>query len=103
MMLMMSGPVGGTGGEWFTDWWESLDGTDYHPKRPPQQINIWAGERIDMIQILYGGHAGGQHGDDGGALHRLRLYNGDQVVRVTGRRGLGPGAGVDQLTFHTLK
>ena len=65
MILMMSGPVGGTGGEWFTDWWESLDGTDYHPKRPPQQINIWAGERIDMIQILYGGHAGGRHGDDG--------------------------------------
>lgn len=24
-------------------------------------------------------------------------------VRVTGRRGVGPGAGVDQLTLHTLK
>ena len=24
-------------------------------------------------------------------------------VRVTGRRGIGPGAGVDQLTLHTLK
>ena len=26
---------------------------------------------------------------------------GDRVVRVTGRAGLGPGAGVDQLTLHT--
>jgi hypothetical protein len=24
-------------------------------------------------------------------------------VRVTGRAGLGPGAGIDQITFHTKK
>ena len=60
----------------------------------------------------------------GGHLHRLRLFSGDRIVRVTGRAGLGPGAGgclvitsnatfcnlyistmypkgVDQLTVHT--
>ena len=41
--------------------------------------------------------------NDGGQLHRLRLYSGDRVVRVTGRSGLGPGGGVDQITFHTKK
>ena len=29
----------------------------------------------------------------GGHLHRLRLFSGDRIVRVTGRAGLGPGAG----------
>ena len=41
----------GDGGTWFTDWWQSLDGADYHPKRPPQQINIRAGQRVDMVQV----------------------------------------------------
>ena len=100
---MVTGPYGGLGGEWFTDWWESLDGVDYHPKRPPQQLNIWAGERVDMLQLLYGDYSGGHHGDHGGLLTRLRLYNGDTVVRVSGRAGVGPGAGVDQLTFYTAR
>lgn len=84
--------------------WESVDGHDYHPKRPPQQINVRAGGRVDMLQIMYEGHTGARHGGtEGGQLHRLRLYNGDRVVRVTGRSGLGPGGGIDQLTFHTKK
>ena len=98
-----TGPYGGDGGEWFTDWWESLDGTKYQPIHPPQQINIRAGGRVDSIQLLYGGYHGERHGGEGGALHRLRLYEGDRIVRVRGRRGLGPGAGVDQITFYTLK
>ena len=48
---VVTGPYGGQGGIWFTDWWQSLDGYDYHPKRPPQQINVRAGERVDMIQV----------------------------------------------------
>ena len=81
-----------------------MDGHDYHPKRPPQQINVRAGGRVDMLQIMYEGHTGARHGGtEGGQLHRLRLYNGDRVVRVTGRSGLGPGGGIDQLTFHTKK
>ena len=100
---MVTGPYGGLGGEWFTDWWESLDGVDYHPKRPPQHINVWAGERVDMLQLLYGDYSGGHHGDQGGLLTRLRLYNGDTVTRVSGRAGVGPGAGVDQITFHTAR
>ena len=57
-----------------------------------------------MLQILYEGHPGARHGgSDGGQLHRLRLYNGDRVIRVTGRSGLGPGGGIDQITFHTKK
>ena len=100
---MVTGPYGGLGGEWFTDWWESLDGVDYRPKRPPQHINIWAGERVDMLQLLYGDYSGGQHGDQGGLLTRLRLYNGDTVTGVSGRAGVGPGAGLDQITFHTAR
>ena len=52
-----------------------------------------------------GGHAADprSHGRDGGQLHRLRLYSGDRVVRVSGRSGLGPGVGVDQITFHSKK
>ena len=67
----------------------------------PRQVNIRAGGSIDSIQVFYGGKEGGHHGGLGGHLHRLRLYSGDRVVRVTGRAGLGPGAGVDQLTLHT--
>ena len=33
-----SGPYGGGGGVFFTDWWESVDGLDYHPKNPPSQV-----------------------------------------------------------------
>lgn len=98
-----TGPYGGDGGEWFTDWWESLDGTDYEPKHPPQQINIRAGGRVDQITMFYGGWRGRPHGGEGGALHRLRLYEGDRIIRVAGRRGIGPGAGIDQITLYTLK
>lgn len=42
------------------------------------------------------------HGwQDGGDLHKIRLYDGDKIVKVRGKRGLGPGALVDQLTFFT--
>ena len=34
-----------------------------------------------------------QKNKQGGHLHRLRLFSGDRIVRVTGRAGLGPGAG----------
>jgi len=99
-----SGPYGSAGGprvEPFTDWWDSLDGTIYFPTHDPDQINIRAGGSIDSIQMFYGGKPGGHHGGLGGHLHRLRLFSGDRIVRVTGRAGLGPGAGVDQLTVHT--
>ncbi|XP_023325434.1 zymogen granule membrane protein 16 [Eurytemora carolleeae] len=95
------GSYGGEGGVYFTDWWSSPDNSRYFPTRPPQQINIRAGGRIDGIQILYGGHKGAYHGGQGGNLHRIRLYDGDSIIAVTGRAGLGPGSGVDQLTFHT--
>ena len=49
--MIDTGPYGGDGGQWFTDWWESLDGTDYQPKHPPQQVNIRAGGRVDSIQV----------------------------------------------------
>ena len=103
LRVIESGPYGGDGGEWFTDWWESLDGMDYQPKHPVQQVNIRAGGRVDQITMLYGGWRGRPHGGEGGALHRLRLYQGDRIIRVTGRRGIGPGAGIDQLSLYTLK
>jgi len=99
-----SGPYGSAGGprvEPFTDWWDSLDGTIFFPTHDPDQINIRAGGSIDAVQVFYGGKPGGHHGGLGGHLHRLRLFSGDRIVRVTGRAGLGPGAGVDQLTLHT--
>ena len=34
-----SGPYGGGGGMFFTDWWASLDGRDYYPKNPPNQVS----------------------------------------------------------------
>ena len=58
---------------------------------------------LSRIQILYGPYHGGVHGGEGGKLHRARLYEEDRITSVTGRRGIGPGAGIDQLTFHTKK
>ena len=44
------------------------------------------------------------HGwSDGGRLHKIRLYDGDKIVKVKGTRGIGPGATVDSLTFYTSK
>ena len=44
------------------------------------------------------------HGwSDGGRLHKIRLYDGDKIVKVKGTRGIGPGATVDSLTFFTSK
>ncbi len=43
-----SGPYGSMkGGEWFTDFWQSLDGFDFNPKHWPDGINVRHGERID--------------------------------------------------------
>ena len=53
--------------------------------------------------MFYGSYDGARHGGEGGELHKIRLYEGDKVVRVTGRHGIGPGAGIDQLTFYTLQ
>ena len=98
----VSGPYGSPrAGEFFTDFYQSLDGSVVRPKHWPSQINIGAGERIDSIEIIYGPYHGGFHGGEGGVLHKVRLYDGDRVVRITGRRGIGPGAGIDGLTLHT--
>ena len=67
------------------------------------KVNIRAGGRVDSVQVIYAGYKGGVHGGQGGALHRLRLYEGDRIVRVTGRAGLGPGASLDQVTLYTKK
>ena len=53
--------------------------------------------------MFYGPYTGQHHGGDGGQMHKVRLYESDKIVKVTGRRGIGPGAGVDQLTFHTSR
>ena len=43
-----SGPYGSTrGGEWFTDFYQSLDGSVIKPAHWPDGINIRHGERID--------------------------------------------------------
>ncbi len=43
-----SGPFGSNyRGEWFTDFWQSLDGRRVKPQHWPDQINIRAGGRID--------------------------------------------------------
>ena len=53
--------------------------------------------------MFYGNYRGYFHGGEGGLLHKIRLYNGDRIVKVTGRAGIGPGADIDQLTFHTRR
>ena len=53
--------------------------------------------------MFYGPYTGQHHGGDGGQMHKVRLYESDKIVKVTGRRGIGPGAGVDQLTFYTSR
>ena len=58
---------------------------------------------IFSIQFFYGNYKGYFHGGEGGYLNRIRLYDGDRIVKVTGRAGLGPGADIDQLTFHTRR
>ena len=46
--LYSSGPFGSDyTGEWFSDWWQSLDGRTVKPQHWPDQINIRAGGRID--------------------------------------------------------
>jgi len=55
------------------------------------------------IQFFYGTYRGDFHGGEGGQLVKIRMYHGDRINRVTGRAGIGPGAEVDQLTFHTRK
>ena len=53
--------------------------------------------------MFYGTYRGENHGGLGGQLYKIRMYHGDRIIRVTGRAGVGPGAEVDQLTFHTKK
>jgi len=99
--LYSSGPFGSDyTGEWFSDWWQSLDGHTVKPQHWPDQINIRAGGRIDAIQIDYGDYKARWHGGEGGELYKIRLYNGDKITRVSGRRGIGIGAGIDQLMFY---
>jgi len=97
-----TGPYGSfKDGSWFTDFRQDLNGRHWQPIHWPEIINIRAGEAIDGIQIFYGNYQGYFHGGEGGFLHRIRLYNGDRITKVTGRAGIGPGADIDQLTFHT--
>ena len=65
----------------------------------------WAliGKLIFRIQMFYGNYRGYYHGGDGGFLNKIRLYNGDRITKVTGKAGIGPGADIDQLTFHTRR
>ena len=105
--IIVSGPYGSTSqkdGEFFTDFRQSLNGRWVQPNHWPNGINVRSGGSIDAIQFFYGNYHGRLHGwADGGELHKIRLYDGDKIVKVTGRHGRGPGALVDQLTFHTLK
>lgn len=74
------------------------------PNHWPDGINIRSGDSIDAIQVFYGNYKGRVHGwEDGGKMQKIRLYDGDKILRVTGRSGIGPGATVDQLTFHTQR
>jgi len=98
-----SGPFGSNNdGTWFTDFRQMLDGSRFEPRHWPDAINLRAGQGIDGIQLSYGSYRGLWHGGrEGGFLNKIRLYNGDRITKVTGRSGIGPGAQVDQLTFHT--
>ena len=90
--------------EYFEHFRQTLNGRDVQPNHWPNGINIRSGESIDAIQFFYGNYHGRLHGwSDGGNLHKIRLYEGDKIIKVTGRRGIGPGAVVDQLKFYTLK
>ena len=93
--IYVTGPYGTTSqkdGEFFTDFKQSLNGRSIEPSHWPSGINIRSGGSIDAIQIFYGNYRGRLHGwQDGGSLNKIRLYEGDKIVKVTGRRGLGPG------------
>lgn len=105
--VYVSGPYGSTSekdGEFFTDFRQSLNGRSVQPNHWPNGINVRSGGSIDAIQFFYGNYHGRMHGwDNGGSLHKVRLYDGDKIIKVSGRRGIGPGALVDQLTFYTSK
>lgn len=104
--IYVSGPYGSQSvkdGQFFTDFRQSLNGRSVQPNHWPDSINIRSGDSIDAIQVSYGNYRGRLHGwNDGGDIHKIKLYQADRIVKITGRRGLGPGASVDQLTFHTL-
>jgi len=105
--VFVTGPYGSSSekdGEYFSDFRQTLNGRSVQPNHWPNGINIRSGGSIDAIQFFYGNYHGRLHGwAEGGELHKIRLYDGDMITKVTGRRGLGPGALVDQLTFHTEK
>ncbi len=105
--IYVSGPYGSRSykeGDFFTDFRQSIDGRSIQPNHWPDAINLRSGEAIDSIQVFYGNYKGLLHGsEENGKLHKIRLYDGDKITKVSGRRGLGPGAAVDQLTFFTKK
>lgn len=65
--------------------------------KPITAIVVYAGARVDGVEIFYGGVSGGLHGARGGRSHRLDLSPGERIVGVRVRAG---GA-VDSLLFET--
>ncbi|MDC8012620.1 insecticidal delta-endotoxin Cry8Ea1 family protein [Tahibacter soli] len=87
---MQTGPVGGQGGTEFLD----------DPKNKPiTRIVVYAGARVDGLEIFYGGVSGGLHGKRGGSTHAHDLEPGEKIIGVWGRAG----AALDALYFETNK
>ena len=88
-VYVTSGPFGSSGRE---------SGFDDNPDgKPITRIVVYAGSRVDGLEVFYGGRSGGLHGKRGGDTHALDLAPGETIVSASGRGG----DGMDALYFKT--
>ena len=74
----VSGPYGGSSGTAFAD---------ASDNRTITKVVIYSGDRVDGIEIFYGGQSGGLHGGASGTPTTLELAAGEYVVAAYGLAG----------------
>jgi hypothetical protein len=86
-----TGPVGGL--SQYTQFNDDPHG------QPVTKIVIYAGTRVDGLELFYGGKSGGFHGKTGGSRHEFDLTADEWIVDTWGRSG----AALDAIYFETNK
>ena len=84
-----SGPFGTSGREAPFD--------DNPADQPITRVVVFAGSRVDGLEVFYGGRSGGLHGWPSGTAHALDMAPGEAIVSAYGRAG----DAMDALYFQT--
>jgi carbonic anhydrase len=63
------------------------------------RIVVYAGSRVDGVEVFYGGRSGGLHGQRGGNTYALDLLPGETIVSAHGQAG----EAMDSLYFTTSR